>query len=70
MLKAVEQGIHERFTLEEVIPLGVIEVGGNNGGVSSIAIVHEFEEGIDLFGLEGEVAELINDQDVVSAPSS
>jgi hypothetical protein len=67
VLESIKPGINERFALEEVVPLGVIEVGGDDGRLSTIAIVHAFEEGIDMLGLEGEVAELIDDQDIVSA---
>ena len=31
VVEAVQEGIHQWFTLEEVVPLGVIEVGCDDG---------------------------------------
>jgi hypothetical protein len=67
MLEPVEQGIDEGLALEEFVPLGVVEVGGDDGGLAAIAIVHKFEKGVDLLGLQGEIAEFINHQDVIAA---
>jgi len=67
MLETVKQRIDERFALEEFIPLGVVKVGGDDRGLAAIAIVHEFEKRIDLFGLQGEIAEFVNHQDVIAA---
>jgi hypothetical protein len=66
MLETVKQGIDERLALEEVVPLGVVEVSGDEGGLATIAIVHEFEKGIDLFGLQGQISQFVNDQDVIA----
>ena len=67
MLETVKQGIDERLALEAFVPLGVVEVGRDDGGLAAIAIVHACEKGMDLFGCEGERAKCINDQDVISA---
>ena len=34
--------------MKEVIPFGIIEVGGNDCRCMTIPLAHEFEEGIDL----------------------
>jgi hypothetical protein len=69
MLETVKQRIDERFALEEFIPLRVVEVGGDDRGLAAIAIVHQFEKRIDLFGLQGEIAKFIDQQDVIAAES-
>ena len=67
MFEAVQECIYEGFSLEEVIPIGVVEVGGDDGGFSPIAFSHEFEEGVDLFGFEGEIAQFIDEEQIVAA---
>jgi len=31
MVESVQEGVYQGFTLEEVVPLGKVEVGCNNG---------------------------------------
>ena len=61
VLQAVEHGIDQRLALEQLIPLPIGEVGGHQRGPAPIAQVEELEEGVDLFGLQGQIAELINE---------
>lgn len=55
MLETVEEGINQWLTLEESVPVGVHEVCCNECGCAAVAFVHESEEGVDLFGFEGEI---------------
>jgi hypothetical protein len=38
--------------VEEIIPLGVVEVGRDDRGAFGVSLVHQLEESIGLFGLE------------------
>ena len=67
MFEAVQECVYEGFSLEELVPFGVVQVRGDDRGFSAIAFSHEFEEGIDLFGFEGEIAQLIDEEQVVAA---
>jgi hypothetical protein len=67
MFQSVQERVYEGFSLEEIIPVGVVEVGGDEGGFSPIAFTHEFEEGIDLFGFEGEVTQFVDEEQIVAA---
>jgi hypothetical protein len=59
VFEPVEQGIDEGFVGEQVIPFFLIEVGGDDGGLAAVAFAHEFEEGIALFGFQGQVAQFV-----------
>src|SRR6266566_8979214 len=62
MLQAVEERIDQGLFLEQLVPLGQIEIGGDDGGDAVVALVHEAEEGVGLLRLEGEIADLVDDQ--------
>lgn len=49
--KAAEQCVDEGLVAEEVGPLGVIKIGGDDGRTLLIALLHELEEDVGLFGL-------------------
>jgi len=51
MLQAVEQGIDQGLALEQLVPVRVVEVRGDDRGLARVAQVHELEEGVDLLGL-------------------
>ena len=53
VLQAVEHGVDQGLALEQLMPLPIGEVGGNQRGLAAIAQVEELEEGVDLFGLHG-----------------
>ena len=65
VFEPVEQGIYEGFSLEEVVPLGIVQVGGDNGGFAAVPVLHELEKAIDLFGVECEVSQFVNHQQIV-----
>lgn len=65
MPETVDHGVSEGFSLEESVPIGVVEIGGDQSGFFLIAQLHESEEGVDLLGFEGEIAELVDQQDIV-----
>ncbi len=64
VFETVYEGVYEGFSLEEVVPFGVIQVRGDEGGFSPISFSDQFEEGVDLFGFEGEIAEFIDDEEL------
>ena len=45
-------------------PLGVVEVGGDDGGPAPIALLHQLEEDVGLLRPEVEIAHLVDQQDV------
>ena len=55
--------------MKEIIPFGVIQVSGDDSGLAVIALIHEFEESIGLFGFEGKVSQFINNQQIVCSKS-
>ncbi len=66
MAQPIEQGFHHLLVAEEVIPLGVVQVGGNDRGAFCVPLVHEFEEGVGLLWFEIQVAHFVNDQNIHS----
>ena len=60
VLETVEEGIDEGFPLEEGVPVGVDEIRGDHCSRSAVTFVHQSEEGIGLFGFDGQISELIN----------
>ena len=69
MFKSVQEGIYQGFASEEVIPFWIVQVGSNNGGFSGIAFTHEFEKGINLLWLEGQIPQFVDHQEVVTTKS-
>ena len=51
MAKPVEKGIDQRLVGKQIIPLVIVEVGGDNGGFLAVALLHQLKESIDLFGV-------------------
>ncbi len=51
--------------MKEIIPFGIIQVRGDNGGLAIIALIHKFEEGVGLLWLEGKITQFINDQQII-----
>ena len=60
---AAEESVHHGGVSQKVLPLLVVEVGGDDGGATSIALLHELEEDVGLLGPDREVAQLVNDQE-------
>jgi hypothetical protein len=67
MLQAVEQRIDQGFFLEQLVPVGQIEIGRDDGRDAAVTLVHETEEGVGLFRLEGQVAEFVDEQNLQTA---
>ena len=61
VLQAIEHGVDRGLALEQLIPLPIGEVSGNQRGLAAIAQVEELEEGVALYGLHGQIAELVNE---------
>src|SRR3954462_5019752 len=64
MPQTAEQRLHHRLVAEEVVPLAVAQVRGDDGGMPVITLLHELEEGVRLFGLEVQIPEFVDQQDV------
>ena len=62
MLQAIEQRIDEGLLLEQLVPRGEVQVGRDDRRNAVIPLVHEAEEGVALFRLEGQISELIDEQ--------
>jgi len=67
MFETVQEGVNEGFSLKEVVPFGVIQIGRDDAGFFSITFPHEFKESIDLFRFQGEVPQLVNQKEIVTA---
>ena len=67
MEEAVEDGHHQGgVTAHELTPLAQTLVGGNHGRPLLVACGHQFiEDGADL-GVDGEIAELVQDEQVAA----
>src|SRR5271165_4119287 len=67
VLQPIDQGVDQGLLVEQIVPLGKVEVGGDDGGGAVVALIHQTEEGVGLFGLEGQVAELVNEERTITA---
>ncbi len=47
MFESIQQRIDQRFSLEQLIPIGVVEVGGNNGWGFAVAFAHQLKESVN-----------------------
>ena len=56
----VQEGVDQGLVREEFIPGGRVQVGGDDGRGPPIAGVHQAEEGVGLFGFQGQVIEFVN----------
>src|SRR5260221_974295 len=61
---AAQERLHHRLVAEKVVPLVIHQIRSDDGGVAMIALLHQLEEGVRLFGFEIQVAELVDQQDV------
>ena len=62
--EAAEESLDEGFVPEEVVPFVVVEVGGDEGWASPVSFFEELEEDVGLLGMEVEVTELVDEQDI------
>ena len=60
VLEAIQEGNDQGLVWEDLIPRGDIQVRRNDGRHPSIAAVHQTEEGVGLFGFQGQVAKLVD----------
>ena len=60
MLEAVEKRVHQRLALEEIVPLGVVQVRRDDTGKPGVAQVEQFEKGVDLLRFQGQIAKLVH----------
>src|SRR5208282_1481835 len=67
VLQPIDQGVDQRLLVEQIVPLGQVEVGGDDGGGAVVALIHQTEEGVGLLGLEGQVAEFVNEERTITA---
>src|SRR5271163_3817303 len=54
--------------VEQVSPIFEGEVGGDNGGGAQIALVDDLVEQVGAAGIEAEIAQLVDEQEVVGGP--
>jgi hypothetical protein len=62
----IQDATHHGFGLEQMVPLGVIEVGSKDDGSAAVAFHHQLEEGVGLLGFEGEICQLIDQKDGIT----
>src|SRR6202789_656684 len=62
-----EQRLDERLVAQEVRPLGVVQIGGDDRRPTAVPLLHQLEEDVRLLGSQVEVAHLVDDQ-YVAAP--
>jgi hypothetical protein len=60
MLQPIEQCVDERLLVEQIIPVRQIEVCSDDCRDAVVALIHQPEEGVGLFWLERQVAELVD----------
>lgn len=63
VLEAVEQCL----ALEQLVPRWIVEIGRNDARPPSVAHGDELEQGVDLFGFQRQVSQLIDQQGVIAA---
>lgn len=66
MQESVEQGCGEVFVVQESVPLAKAEVGGEQGAALVMTVLNQGKEVADLLGLGFDVADFINEQDVIA----
>ncbi len=56
VLQAVEQRIDQGLTLEQLVPVGVVKIGGDKRRAVAVTHIEQLKKGVDLFWLQGQVA--------------
>src|SRR6266702_236885 len=64
MADATQQRIDHGGVAEEVAPFVITQVRCNNRGVPVIALLHQLEEDVGLFGLQRQIAKLVDQKDI------
>ena len=60
MADAAQQRIDHGGVAEEVAPFVMAEIRGDDRGVSVIALLHEIEKDIGLFGLQRQITKFVD----------
>src|ERR1017187_1812819 len=61
---AAQQRVHHRLVAQKIVPLVIHQIRRDDSGVAMIALFHQLEEGVRLFGFEIQIAELVDQQDI------
>gem|GEM_PF-2075994 len=67
IFETIQEGVHEGLSLKEVIPFWVVQVRSHDRGFFAISFPHQFKEGIDLFGFEGQIPQFVDQEQIVAA---
>ena len=67
VFESVEKGVDQGFSSKEIVPVAVVEVRGDNGRFLAVAFAHKLEEGVDLFGLQIDVTQFVDQEHVAGA---
>src|SRR5271166_6777849 len=59
-----QQRVHHGLIAQEVAPLVIVQVGGNDRRVAVVAFLHQLEEDVGLFRFQVEVSQLVDEQNV------
>src|ERR1017187_6230205 len=57
---AAQQSVHHRLVAQKIVPLVIHQIRRDDSGVAMIALFHQLEEGVRLFGFEIQIAELVD----------
>jgi len=60
MPEATGERFDERFVAEKRLPLGVVQIRGDNRGPSAVAFLHQLEKDVRLLGFQIEIAEFVD----------
>ena len=60
MLEPIEQRIDQRLVVEQLIPPGIVTIRSYYCSHLPIALIHQAKESVDLFGLQIQVAQFVN----------
>ena len=52
MAEPTQQRVHHGVIAQEVAPFVILQVGGDEGGVTVVAFLHQLEEDVGLFGFQ------------------
>ena len=66
MSETTQESLDESVVTEEVVPFLIVEICSNDGGPSSITLLHELEKDIGLLGSDVQVAHFIDNDTIDS----
>src|ERR1035437_3872247 len=59
---AAQQRVHHRFVAEEVVPLVIDQIGGNDRGMAVVPLLHQLEEDVALLRFQGQISKFVDQQ--------